>query len=187
MTANQARRPRTKRKPMSKEYIFECFEYRDGVLYWKERPDHHFSSAHQARTTNKQLAGKRAGSRYSPDGRMCVIVGGQRIGTYVIIFFMHHGYEPECVDHIDGDVTNDRIENLRAATHWQNCQNCKTTPLNTSGRKGVCWKKGANKWAAYIRANKKVKHLGLFTDFAAAVAARKSAEQKYYGEFANER
>ncbi|BBD74633.1 HNH endonuclease [Pectobacterium phage PPWS2] len=40
-----------------------------------------------------------------------------------VVWFLHHGTLPECVDHIDGDRTNNRIENLRAVSSAQNTTN----------------------------------------------------------------
>lgn len=43
------------------------------------------------------------------------------------------------VDHIDGDTSNNRLENLRMITHPKNTRNAKTPRTNTSGFKGVYW------------------------------------------------
>lgn len=40
-----------------------------------------------------------------------------------VVWFLHHGTVPECVDHIDGDRSNNRIENLRATTRAENSTN----------------------------------------------------------------
>lgn len=43
------------------------------------------------------------------------------------------------VDHIDGDASNNCLENLRMITHPKNTRNAKTPKTNTSGFKGVSW------------------------------------------------
>lgn len=87
-----------------------------------------------------------------------------------------------CVDHKDGDPLNNRRENLRVCTYQQNSFNSRIPSNNTSGKAGVQRiKKG---WNARIQANGKYIHLGDFSRFEDAVAARLAAEKEYFGEFA---
>lgn len=79
------------------------------------------------------------------------------------------------VDHINHDKADNRKENLRICTNEQNCHNRKA--------KGVYWQKG--KWFATIGLKGKSVYLGRFDNYEKAVKARKEAELKYYGEFAN--
>ena len=87
-------------------------------------------------------------------------------------------------DHINGDRLDDRIENLRPATHSQNQHNCKPRG-GTSRYKGVSWHKKAGKWRACIKRNSKTIHLGLFTDEIDAVKAYDTAARRLHGEFAS--
>ena len=89
------------------------------------------------------------------------------------------------VDHIGGEETrsDNRKQNLRICTISQNNMNRKMTNRNTSGVVGVSWDKNKKKWEATIRINKKQIHLGLFDNFEDAVATRKQAEEKYFGEY----
>lgn len=89
------------------------------------------------------------------------------------------------VDHIGGEETrsDNRKQNLRICTISQNNMNRKITNRNTSGVVGVVWDKNKKKWEAIIRINKKQIHLGLFDNFKDAVATRKQAEEKYFGEY----
>jgi hypothetical protein len=66
------------------------------------------------------------------------------------------------IDHIDIDPTNNKIENLRVATHSQNQRNQNKQKNCSSKYKGVCWDKQKNKWKASICINSKSKYLGLF-------------------------
>lgn len=166
-------------------YMHECFNYRDGRIFWKERPIHHFVDEWRCKIFNSRQAGTEAGTILS--GYRVVKFSWGRIGTHRIIFLMHHGFLPEEVDHINGDPLDNRIENLRAATHAQNLRNMKTPSNNTSGRKGVYWHKATGKWTAGIRHNGKWTHLGTFNDYSDAVKRREDAESKVYGEFSNGR
>ena len=90
-------------------------------------------------------------------------------------------------DHKDRNPLNNRRNNLRQATEFENARNKSISKRNTSGFTGVCWDKESNKWAAYIKINKKMKRLGRFTDKEDAIRARLQAEKEYFGEFAPQR
>ena len=99
---------------------------------------------------------------------------------------MFHGIDPleKLVDHIDGDKSNNKINNLRLASKSENGRNRVNLPSNnTSGVIGVCWDKKAKKWKAFIMINGKQKHLGYFINIEDAIKARKEAEIKYFGDF----
>ena len=89
-----------------------------------------------------------------------------------------------CVDHIDGDKTNNHRENLRWATHSENSRNRKMQTNTSSVYKGVCFYKPLQKWAAKLRINAKTKHLGYFTNEREAAEAYNAAAIEHYGEFA---
>ena len=92
-------------------------------------------------------------------------------------------------DHIHGkESRNDnRKENLRVTTKSQNGMNSDFSKRNTSGVVGVYFKKTTNRWFASITVNYSTIHLGYFDTFEQAVAARKRAEDKYFGEFGYEK
>lgn len=104
------------------------------------------------------------------------------IAMHQIILPTDDGYAPE---HIHGTATknDNRKSNLRTATQSQNLMNTTLRRDNTSGAKGVHWRKDANKWTATIWINKKCISLGCFDNFDDAVKARAQAEEKYFGEF----
>ncbi len=81
------------------------------------------------------------------------------------------------VDHINGDVSDNRISNLRTVDRGMNCRNAKIYKTNSSGVTGVLFNKNNGKWTAAIQINKVRKHLGYFNDFNDAVAARKDSEK----------
>lgn len=101
-----------------------------------------------------------------------------------IIFLMHYGYMPKQIDHIDCNRSNNKIENLRAATDTQNKSNRKRVRTNTSGYKNVAWAKKQNMWHVSIGYKKKNIHIGSFKNIEDAVQAAREARQKYHGEFA---
>lgn len=87
------------------------------------------------------------------------------------------------VDHIDGNPLNNRKSNLRIVTRSQNCMNRELHSNNTSSITGVNFHKQSSKWNARIMVNNKRISLGLYDNFDDAVAARKAAEEKYFGEY----
>ena len=65
------------------------------------------------------------------------------------------------IDHIDGDPTNNRIENLRVVTIRENQQN--RIEHRNGHLVGTCWNKRAKRWVAHIYIKGQNKHLGLFS------------------------
>tara|TARA_R110000868_G_scaffold26067_3_gene100941 strand:+ start:40 stop:531 length:492 start_codon:yes stop_codon:yes gene_type:complete len=106
--------------------------------------------------------------------------------TYVhhAIFILHHGYLPKYIDHIDGNSLNNKIENLRVATQSQNLANAKMQKRNTSGYKGVSFRKDSKKWRATIGVNGKLIFLGDFFKKEDAAKAYELGAIKNYFEFA---
>lgn len=100
------------------EFVRECFEFRDGVLYWSlTRPDHHFGRHSDYETFQKKTAGKPAGRR-AEDGHITVKFrrNGKavQLSAHRVVWMMHHGHWPEHrIGHINGNPSDNRIENLR--------------------------------------------------------------------------
>ena len=97
---------------------------------------------------------------------------------------MFNGYFPQEVDHIDGNKTNNKIENLRAATKSQNQHNSKINKNNKSGVKGVCWDKRKNKWKSQVALNKKNYYLGHFDNIEQATTIVNKFRKEKHLQFA---
>lgn len=68
------------------------------------------------------------------------------------------------VDHVNGDRSDNRLENLRITTHQQNNRSFNKPSVGTSSKhRGVSWLKQSKKWRAAICVNGKTKHLGSFS------------------------
>ncbi len=101
--------------------------------------------------------------------------------------FMHREIldTPLSVDHRDLDGLNNTRANLRPATHSQNCQNTRKPKHGvTSQYKGVSWNKGAQKYQATVRTQKKNHYLGLFKNEADAGWAYDREARNLFGSFA---
>lgn len=89
------------------------------------------------------------------------------------------------VDHKNGNTFDNRKENLRVCTNAENIRHrVMLNKNNTSGKCGVHFISKIGKWGAEIKLDRKKIRLGQFKDLDAAIAARKIAEQKLFGEFA---
>lgn len=134
--------------------------YRDGILIWKTK-----------RPGRGCVVGAEAGTINSA-GRRVVEIHGKKYLAHRIIWEMHHGSIPNdlCIDHIDGNVVNNRLENLRLVTLSINQRNSKLPRNNKTGIMGVTPKKSG--FAVQCAG----KYIGYFKDFFEACCARKSAE-----------
>lgn len=90
--------------------------------------------------------------------------------------FLMEPNENQVVDHINGDRTDNRRDNLRITTQAKNCINKKLQGNNKSGMAGVSWDKDRNKWAPEIAMDHKKCHLGRYSKFEDAAYARYIAE-----------
>jgi hypothetical protein len=151
------------------EEIKEKFEYRDGNLYWREG---------NGRKSGKLIGGGKSLYKVCSVNRACYY-------QHRIIFLYHHGYMPKCLDHINNDRHDNRIENLRAVSARQNQHNRLMNKNNTSGVKGVCWHKPAGKWMAQMRCDSKKYYCGLHDNISDAAQAIKDLREKLHGKFAN--
>jgi hypothetical protein len=86
------------------------------------------------------------------------------------------------IDHIDRVRDNNKPTNLRLATSKQNSENMFRAKTNTSGFRGVRFEKRliSKPWSACITHNYKQIHLGYYATAKEAIAARASAEDKYF-------
>ena len=90
----------------------------------------------------------------------------------------------EIIDHINGNLLDNRRANLRIVNDQQSSFNRGLEIRNKSGFKGVAWNNQRNKWQAKIEINDKKIYLGFFYDKQEAALAYNEAAQKYFGEFA---
>lgn len=90
------------------------------------------------------------------------------------------------IDHIDLDGLNNRRSNLRLATTSENSRNTRTRQNNTSGFKGVSWRRDRSRWQVHIRVDGKRLSLGHYVTLEDAASAYAGAAEKYHGEFARD-
>lgn len=110
-------------------------------------------------------------------GYIVIRINGKNYLSHRLAFIYMTGEFPEHhTDHINGNKTDNRWENLRAVTRGENMKNQKKRKSNTSGVMGVYWNKSSGMWQAQIKADGKQMYLGIFADINDAITARKQAE-----------
>ncbi len=157
---------------MNKEEVSSLLRYSDGKLYWR-----------QGRKGVKDIRVE-AGSSSGRQGRRRIMIDGELLFTHRLIFLLHHGYLPEVVDHKDGNVLNNDISNLRAATVHLNNYNRSLDSNNTSGIKGVSWHKRDCRWIVQVGVGGIRITVGRFKDIELAELVAVEFRNKYHGDFA---
>lgn len=148
-------------------FINENMRYQDGDFFWTN-------------ASRMKGIGTKVGT---PDkrGYIRTEIKHRKYAVHKLIYLIHYGIFPELIDHIDGNIANNRIENLRECTLSQNQFNTKIRKDSKSGVKGVYFTNNA--WISAIRANgkywsKRHKTLEL------ATLAIEDMRAKLHGEFA---
>ena len=156
---------------ITQDQVKDLFDYCDGELFWKI-------------ARQKIQIGAKAGT-LTNHGYLQTSINAKKYKNHRIIFLMFYGYLPEFIDHIDGNRSNNHIDNLREATVAQNQHNRLIQKNNTSGVKGVYWYKATQKWRVQLQVNGKVKSFGLYHDIEVAKFIAETMRYKYHGAFAN--
>jgi hypothetical protein len=144
---------------VSREYLREHFEYKDGQLIRKKdgAGDVH----------NDWGKGK--------NGYKKVNIDRHPFSVHRLIWVMHNGYIPttRVIDHINRDKTDNRIENLRVVSYSENIRNKEGI---IDGRVGILWHSRDKYWSARVYVGKQLIHLGTYKDRKDAVKAKRGAD-----------
>lgn len=157
----------------SQQELRAAFEYNphSGALIWKHR-------ARVRQCTNTRYAGTPALACRSRHGYLEGTFNGQLYAQHRIIWKLVTGEEPDEIDHINGDRSDNRFVNLRNVSRGLNRLNTKRQSNNTSGVTGVRWLKRERLWRSEIKLGGKTTCLGYFRNFDEAVRARRDAESR---------
>jgi len=175
------------RLPHIKEEIRVRFNYEPltGKLTWAYRDESNKQNVY----FNKTVAGKLAGKVYThyKDGykneRVSLDIFGKKVNltTARVCWLVQTGDWPEfTIDHINGDSTDNRWENLRDVTQSTNNTNKRPYKNNSIGYKGVTF--NGKRYSARISYNKTAHHLGKHDTSEEAARAYDKKALELWGE-----
>ena len=150
--------------------VWRLFDYnpKTGEFRWR----HQFGRAR---------AGERAGWA-TPHGYWMIGFGRRMHYAHRLAWLYVHGVWPGHLDHKNRDKLDNRIENLRPATHSQQHANAWLRSDNKLGVKGV--KRHSNGYAVRITVARREIYVGWFKTLEEAAQAYRDAAVRHFGEFA---
>lgn len=152
-----------------------------GVMVWRDLPEFRVSCAKGGRA---KVVGKVAGT-VTAHGYRKIKICGRFIFAHRLAWLIVHGEDASGeIDHINGDRLDNRIQNLRIASHAQNAMNGRRRSTNTAGLKGVYVCKPTGRYIAQIVVDGANHYLGTHDTAEAAHAAYVAAAERLHGEFA---
>jgi len=108
---------------------------------------------------------------------------GNRNGE-VLSRFITKAQKGFVVDHIDGNVLDNRRKNLRVCTQAENSRNKNIQKNNTSGTPSVRWQKDAKAWRVRFKYLKQKIQIGYFKDKEEACYVRDQVTIQLHKNFA---
>jgi hypothetical protein len=146
-----------------------------GVLTWLPREG--------SNSFNSRCAGKIAGS-ICPTGYLMIRIYNVQTSAHRLAYLFMEGRLPKCIDHKNGNKSDNSWLNLRECTYSENLRNTGKKSHNTSGYKGVIWHKRCGKWHSRVGFNRKKHHIGYFNTPEEAARAYDKKAIELHGEFA---
>lgn len=134
-------------------------------------------------SNNSQIkVGDIAGS-LSDDGYIRIQILGKSYKAHRLAWLYVYGKFPTYIDHIDGNRTNNKLNNIRQCSLSENQKNTKIPIHNKSGIKGVSWNKAYCKWEVNARLNCKKYFLGRFDEISIAAKVYDDFAIQNHGDF----
>lgn len=127
------------------EHLKEYFKYDENSpskLLWIKK--------YGRKSSSNTKIGDTAGSLDTQDGYWKIHALGNNMKCHRVVWYLFNGDIPSgmCIDHINGDRSDNSISNLRLVEHAINTRNCKMSKNNTSGATGVTYFEGFTKKGA---------------------------------------
>jgi hypothetical protein len=166
----------------SQEKLQELLDYdpETGIAIWRSRA----GTDRYTNRFNRHYAGKVAGG--CKGGKyLWVSIQNENFMLHRVIFKLMTGYDPELVDHINGDKHDNRWLNLREASPSQNRCNTAVTKRSLSGIKGVR-QAPSGKWQGIVTKTQKVYRTKLYVTAEEAKAELEHIRLQIHGEFAKQ-
>lgn len=139
-----------------------------GLFFWRRS------------NSSVSTVGSIAGRSVNSDGYKQIVINKRFYKAHRLAWFYARGDWPDQIDHINGDRTDNRLENLRNVSSQQNAQNQrKPHSNNKSGFLGVS-KRSDGRFQAEIRVSGKKHYLGAFLTPEKASAAYVAAKRQMH-------
>lgn len=149
-----------------------------GIFLRKQRPISTFKTNYEFTKHMESINRKKCG--WIQNGYLYIYIDNKSyLGHRLAWLYIHGEFPQNEIDHLNHNRSDNKISNLREATHQENCKNRSLAINNKSRVIGVHFSEEGEKWIAYITNDYKNIKLGHFKDFFEAICARKSAEKKY--------
>lgn len=155
---------------LTQQKVKDTFDYNPetGELLWKK--------------SKMMKYGSIAGCRDNSTGYIRVHCGGKNHLAHRVVYLWVHGRLPEVIDHINGNRSDNRIDNLREADWAKN--NWNRRRYDGQKLKGANYCPGRRKWRPTIAYNGSIITLGGYDDEISAAIAYNIAASHLCGEFA---
>lgn len=152
----------------SQEVLRQLLDYdpETGFLMWRWREG-------VCKQWNKRWPGTQAFTRTCPRGYRSGQIFKTDYLAHRVIWKWWHGTEPDTIDHVNGDQSDNRISNLRSVPFRENCRNVPMPRNNKSGETGI--RRVKNRWRVVVNTIPKAMNVGSFQTMEEAVAARDAA------------
>lgn len=116
------------------------------------------------------------------DGYLEIRLDCHKYFAHTLAWTLYHNSWPEAgktVDHIDGNRSNNKKDNLRCIFSGEN-KRCLHNSLSMTGIKCVRYHPNKGKYSAYVTVNGKYIHLGMYYTATGASSTVKAAEKLYF-------
>ena len=166
-------------KHLTAELVARLISYdpKTGALTWLPREND------QRHTT--RWAGKPALAAVKQDGRMHGAIMGHTAIAHRVAWAIYYGRWPDgVIDHINGDPSDNRIENLRVCSQHENSMNRRKKVGKTSKYYGVNYSKRHNRYYAFVNLKHKTHYAGSFLNEKDAAVARDNKALELHGAYA---
>ena len=152
------------------------YDPESGHFYWKE------DSGRWGRIKAGSIAGHKKSNGY-----IVINIKGKLCYAHRLVFELEGGIPDGMeVDHINGDASDNRRNNLRLCSSRQNSYNTRRPVTNKTGIKSVHFDAGTGKFRVRIRKDGVHVHVGLFNSLEEAAVAASAARSQLHGEYAKE-
>lgn len=165
-------------------FLVRCIDLdaETGLMTWRTREASTFLNTvekqreSQAARFNTRWAGTPAFACLGPNGYLEGRLNRQHFYAHRVIWKILHNEEPPFLDHENGDRTDNRPSNLRAASILDNNRNRAMDRRNRTGATGVHFIEKTGRYDVRIGVGNRTLYVGSFESFEAASAARKQAD-----------